>query len=254
MDEALAPLGRLGREAVARKRGDHVGHQLERVHEPPLRRAGMDADAVDREHELVGRERLRLDLAEPGAVERVREVGAERVEVEVVGAPADLLVDRERDPRRRARARRRASSRRAAVTMIATPALSSAPSSVVPSLVTRSWPSLSASPGMSSGSSTCDGSPGSTIGSPSQAAVDDRRDPRAGRRRRRVDVGDQPDRRASVDRARARSRRRTRARSARRRRGRSRGARRRAAARGRAASRSRDRSSSSGPTAVSIAT
>ena len=54
------------------------------------------------------------------------------------------------------------------MTMIATPALSSAPSRVVPSLVTRSWPTRSASPGMSSGSSTWPGSPGSRSGAPSQ--------------------------------------------------------------------------------------
>ena len=44
----------------------------------PFADAGMDADALDRELELVRRERLHLDLAEARAVERVREVGAER--------------------------------------------------------------------------------------------------------------------------------------------------------------------------------
>ena len=63
----------------------------------------MDADALDREDELVRGERLRLDLPETRPVERVGEVGAERVEVEVVGAAADLLVDRERDARGRPR-------------------------------------------------------------------------------------------------------------------------------------------------------
>ena len=63
----------------------------------------MHADAGDREDELVGGERLRLDLSQPGPVERVREVGAECREVEVIGAAPDLLVDRERDTRRRPR-------------------------------------------------------------------------------------------------------------------------------------------------------
>ena len=103
VDVPLAPLGRLGRERVPREGGDHVREQLDRVHEPALRRARVDADALDREPELVGGERLDLELAEPRAVERVGEVGAEGVEVEVVGALADLLVDRERDARRGAR-------------------------------------------------------------------------------------------------------------------------------------------------------
>ena len=56
-----------------------------------------------------------------------------------------------------------------AVMIAATPALSSAPSSVVPSLVTRSCPSLSASAGISAGSRTWDGSPGRRIVSPAHA-------------------------------------------------------------------------------------
>ncbi len=68
-----------------------------------LRRPRVDADALDREPELVRGERLDLELAEPRPVERVGEVGAEGVEVEVVGALADLLVDRERDARGGAR-------------------------------------------------------------------------------------------------------------------------------------------------------
>ena len=50
--------------------------------------------------ELDRRPGLVLDLADDRAVERVREVGAERLEVEVVDAAPDLLVDGERDPRR----------------------------------------------------------------------------------------------------------------------------------------------------------
>ena len=56
-----------------------------------------------------------------------------------------------------------------AVMIAATPALSSAPSSVVPSLVTRSCPRLSASAGISAGSRTWDGSPGRRIVSPAHA-------------------------------------------------------------------------------------
>ena len=42
-------------------------------------------------------ENVSLELAEIRAVERVGDVGAERVEVEVLGAATDLLVDREGD-------------------------------------------------------------------------------------------------------------------------------------------------------------
>ena len=91
-------------ESPPRERGDHVRHELERVDEPPLRGSRMDADALDREQQLVGGERLRLELSEAGAVERVGDVGAERGEIEMVGSPSDLLVDREPDPGGRARA------------------------------------------------------------------------------------------------------------------------------------------------------
>ena len=47
MDEPLAPLGRLGREGVARQRGDEVGRELDRVHELALRRARMLAAPLD---------------------------------------------------------------------------------------------------------------------------------------------------------------------------------------------------------------
>ena len=52
----------------------------------------------------------------------------------------------------------------------AIPALSSAPRSVVPSLVTMSCPTRAASSGSCSGSSTWRASPGSSIGAPSQAS------------------------------------------------------------------------------------
>ena len=113
----------------------------------------------------------------------------------MVGAAPDLLVDRERDAHRRARLRR-ARRRYATAAMIsATPALSSAPSSVVPSLVTMSWPTRAASAGSSAGSITWLGSPGRTIGAAGVVLVHDRDDARARRLGRRVDVGDQPDHR-----------------------------------------------------------
>ena len=100
MDESLAPLGRLRRELVARQGGDEVGRELDGIHELALRRPGMLAAALDRHLQLARRERLDLELADARAVERVGGLGPERLDVEVVGAAPDLLVDRERDPHR----------------------------------------------------------------------------------------------------------------------------------------------------------
>ena len=71
--------------------------ELDRVHHLVLRRAGMDAVSFDADPHLGGGEGLVVDPADLGAVERVREVGAEPLDVEVVDAPADLLVDGEAD-------------------------------------------------------------------------------------------------------------------------------------------------------------
>ena len=93
--EPLAALGRLGRERVGRQALDEARCELDRVHELALGAAGMDADAGERDLELDRRERLVLDLADDRPVDRVGEVRAEVLEVEVVGAVADLLVDGE---------------------------------------------------------------------------------------------------------------------------------------------------------------
>ena len=103
VDEPLAALGRLRRERVRRQARDEPGGELDRVHELALRVARVDADAGEGDLQLDGREGLVLDLADDRAVDRVGEVGAEALEVEVVGAVADLLVDGEADPRVRAR-------------------------------------------------------------------------------------------------------------------------------------------------------
>jgi hypothetical protein len=161
----------------------------------------MDADAVDREDELVRGERLRLDLAEPGPVEGVGQVGAEPVEVEVVGAAAHLLVDREGDPRGRPRRvvlqqpmRRRDDDRDAGLVVGTEEGRAVARDDVVPELLREAGhvvrvddlrrvalePDRLTRP----------------------AAVDDRRDSGTRRRRRRVDMGDEPDDRGLRDGAR----------------------------------------------------
>ena len=100
VDEPLSLLGRLGRERVARQRRDEVRRELDRVHELALGGAGMRRAAADRDEDLPGVERLGLDLAELGAVQRVGVPGAEALEVEVVRAARDLLVHREADAER----------------------------------------------------------------------------------------------------------------------------------------------------------
>ena len=100
VDEALALLRRLGRAAVARQLGDEIGCELRRVHELPLRGARVGRTAPDRDRHLGGVEGLRLDLSQLGAVERVRELGSVALELEMVGAAGDLLVDGEADANR----------------------------------------------------------------------------------------------------------------------------------------------------------
>ena len=94
MDVALPPSVVSGESASLRKREDELGRELHRVHELSLRRARMDREPADRDPHRSGREGLDLELAEVGAVERVRDVGAERLQIEVLGAPR-------RPPRRR---------------------------------------------------------------------------------------------------------------------------------------------------------
>ena len=97
MDEALPLLGRLRRERVPRQARDQVGGELDRVDELSLGRAGMGRAAANRHRHPRRVERLRLDLAQFGAVERVGVAGAEALDVEMVSAARDLLVDREAD-------------------------------------------------------------------------------------------------------------------------------------------------------------
>ena len=100
VDESLALVRRLRREAVARQPDDDLRGQLERVHEPVLAPAGMLGAPVDGHDEARRGERLVVQLAGGRAVERVRRLGPEALEVEVVGARAELLVGVEADAQR----------------------------------------------------------------------------------------------------------------------------------------------------------
>ena len=203
MDVPLAPLGRLGRERVPRQRRDDIREQLERVHQSPLCRARMDADPLDRELELVRGERLGLDLADPRPVERVCEVGAEVVEVEMIRSLADLLVHRERDPRGRTRGivvhevrKGRHDHRNTRLVVRAEQGRPVAGHEVVADPLgkgrqVRRVEHLRRIAGETDRLAR----PGS---------VDDRADAGPGRVRRRVDVGDEPERRSALDGARER--------------------------------------------------
>ena len=60
----------------------------------------MSSSTAKGDPHLVRRERLDLELTDPGAVERVRRFGSELLEIEVVGSAPDLLVDGERNAHR----------------------------------------------------------------------------------------------------------------------------------------------------------
>ena len=109
MDVALAAFGRLGRQVVRRQRENELRGELDGVHELVLRRTGVHGQPADRHAHRRGGERLDLELAEVGAVERVRDVRAESLEIEVLGASTDLLVDREGNANRRPLPARRSS-------------------------------------------------------------------------------------------------------------------------------------------------
>ena len=71
MQEALAVVGRLGREPVAGQPVEEVGRRADRVGHPVLGDRRMDVHAADRHHGQVGREGLDVDRVGPLAVERV---------------------------------------------------------------------------------------------------------------------------------------------------------------------------------------
>ena len=82
MDEALPAGGGLGREPVGRQRRHDLRGQPERVDELAGGLTGMHVDALDRDRDLDGAERLVLELAELGAVDRVGAQRAEPLDVE----------------------------------------------------------------------------------------------------------------------------------------------------------------------------
>jgi hypothetical protein len=128
-----------------------------------LGKAGMGADAVDGDGGDVGRKGFVLDVAGGLAVDGIGEIGAELLEIDLVDATADLFVGREQDLDGAVPDLRVVD---AASMISATPALLSAPSSVVPSEVTMSLPIWSASAGCSAARMIWAGSPGRTMSPP----------------------------------------------------------------------------------------
>ena len=82
VDEALAPGGGLGRERVGGERGEDAGGKPRGVDELPVAKPGWMSTPCDGHGHLDRAERLVLELAELGAVERVGAVGAEALDVE----------------------------------------------------------------------------------------------------------------------------------------------------------------------------
>ena len=100
----------------------------------------MDVETVDPDDRLKRREGLVLQLAEPGTVERVGAAGAEPLDVEP-DAPSPISSSGVKAIRIAGRGNSGLAARWATAVMIAaTPALSSAPSSVSPLAVTMSCP------------------------------------------------------------------------------------------------------------------
>ena len=142
VDEPLAAVGGLGRQGDVRQRVDDLGGQVQGVDQLVLGLARMDRHALDVDVRLVGREGLVDDLAELGAVQRVGDVGLQ-VSRQVAWTPRPISSSGVKQIRIGPWGRSGCSSRWRAMAMtMATPALSSAPSSVVPLAVTMSSPTF----------------------------------------------------------------------------------------------------------------
>ena len=74
--------GRLGRQRVGRQRRDDPRSESQGVDQLARRLTRVDVDAIDGQHRLDRRERLVLQLAQLGAVDRVGAACAEPLDVE----------------------------------------------------------------------------------------------------------------------------------------------------------------------------
>ena len=97
MQKTLLALGGLRRAGVLREAVDDGGRDLDRVLHLALGETGMGRDALDGDGGAIGGKGLVLDMARGFAVDRVGELGAEFLQVDLVDAAADFLVGGEQD-------------------------------------------------------------------------------------------------------------------------------------------------------------
>src|SRR3954452_8103310 len=97
MHEAFVPLGGFRRALVLRQALQQLCAELDRVDHLSLRRPRMDAQPFDPDAYLRGGKSLVVDAADLGPVQRVRELRAECIDVEMVDAATDFFVDGETD-------------------------------------------------------------------------------------------------------------------------------------------------------------
>ena len=153
VDEAVAALSRLGRQ-LGWELGQNAAGQSGRVDKLAEGEAGMYLDALDDHDDLRRGERLGLQLAELGPVDRVRADGTEALDVKQRRAHPDLLVGREADPQPRARQLRVRDEMRHGGHDLRHAGLVVGPEQRVAAGGDDVVPDLAASSGMRSGSST----------------------------------------------------------------------------------------------------
>ena len=156
VEEALPPRARLGRQRVRRQRGDDAGRKRRRVDHLARGEARVHVDPVwyrepspptpRRSRPAPRRRPSRRSCRRRAAPKRSMSNRARPAPTSSSGVKPTLSVGRGSSG---------CAARCATAAMIsAIPALSSAPSSVSPLLVTRSWPTRSSSSGMRAGSRT----------------------------------------------------------------------------------------------------
>ncbi len=97
MQKPLLAFGGFRRAGVFREPVDDGSRDLDRVLHLALGEARMGADALDGDGGAIGGKGLVFDMTGGFAIHRIGEIGAELVQVDLVDAPADLLVGGEQD-------------------------------------------------------------------------------------------------------------------------------------------------------------
>ena len=95
--KALLAFGGFRRAGILRQALDDARRDLDGVLHLALGKAGMGADAFDRDRGAIGGEGFVLDIPGGFAVDGIGEIGAELFQVGLVDAAADLFIGREQD-------------------------------------------------------------------------------------------------------------------------------------------------------------